>query len=106
MNARTDPPEQLSRQERSPGLADVFMKTATVSMESLSADTIDFTHGLTGTIPLSSGQLSITDTLTIDGPGADQVAVSGSQQSRVFSIGGGATVVVARSPLGTLGSGK
>jgi NTE family protein len=42
VNARTDPPEQLSRQERSPGLSDVFMKTATVSMESLSADTIDY----------------------------------------------------------------
>jgi NTE family protein len=42
VNARTDPPEQLSRQERSPGLTDVFMKTATVSMESLSADTIDY----------------------------------------------------------------
>ena len=42
VNARTDPPEQLSRQARSPGLADVFMKTATVSMESLSADTIDY----------------------------------------------------------------
>jgi NTE family protein len=42
VNARTDPPEQLSRQERSAGLVDVFMKTATVSMESLSADTIDY----------------------------------------------------------------
>jgi NTE family protein len=42
VNARTDPPEQLSRQEQSPGLTDVFMKTATVSMESLSADTIDY----------------------------------------------------------------
>ena len=42
VNARTDPPEQLSRQERSPGLTDVFMKTATVSMESVSADTIDY----------------------------------------------------------------
>ena len=42
VNARTDPPEQLSRQERSPRLSDVFVKTATVSMESLSADTIDY----------------------------------------------------------------
>jgi NTE family protein len=42
VNARTDPPEELSRKERSPGLAAVFMKTATVSMESLSADTIDY----------------------------------------------------------------
>jgi len=42
VNARTDPPEKLSRQERSPALAEVFMKTATVSMEALSADTIDY----------------------------------------------------------------
>ncbi|HYB43723.1 MAG TPA: patatin-like phospholipase family protein, partial [Candidatus Methylomirabilis sp.] len=41
VNARTDPPEQLSRQERAPGLGEVFMKTATVSMESLSFDTLD-----------------------------------------------------------------
>lgn len=42
VNARTDAPQRLSRQERSPGLVDVFMKTATVSMENLSADTIDY----------------------------------------------------------------
>jgi NTE family protein len=42
VNARTDPPEQLSRQERSPGLVDVFMKTTTVSMENVSFDTIDY----------------------------------------------------------------
>jgi predicted acylesterase/phospholipase RssA len=42
VNARTDPPEKLSAQERSPGLSDVFMKTATVSMEALSGDTIDY----------------------------------------------------------------
>jgi predicted acylesterase/phospholipase RssA len=40
VDARTDPPETLSRQEASPGLADVFMKTATVSMETVSLDTI------------------------------------------------------------------
>ena len=33
------------------------------------ADTIDFAHGLKGTITLS-GELSVTDYLTIDGPGA------------------------------------
>jgi len=42
VNARTDPPEQLSQQERSPGLVDVALKTATVSMEGLSFDTLDF----------------------------------------------------------------
>src|SRR5262245_48286455 len=35
------------------------------------ADTTAFADGLNGTIPLTSGQLSITDALTIDGPGAD-----------------------------------
>lgn len=41
INGRTDPPETLSRRERSPGLVDVFMKTATVSMETVSFDTIE-----------------------------------------------------------------
>src|SRR5262245_30844029 len=59
------------------------------------ADAIDFGDGLLGTIPLSSGQLSITDSLAIDGPGADQLAVSGSHQSRIFSISSGATVAIA-----------
>src|SRR5262249_61475838 len=35
INARTDPPEQLSRREGPPGLVDVFMTTATVSMETV-----------------------------------------------------------------------
>src|SRR5262249_20243649 len=37
-------------------------------------------------------QLSITDDLTIDGPGADRLAVSGNDASRVFRIGSGVTV--------------
>src|SRR5262249_22285258 len=60
------------------------------------ADTIAFAHGLTGAIPLTSGQLSITDSLAIDGPGAYRLAVSGNLQSRVFSISGGVTVTIAR----------
>jgi hypothetical protein len=34
-------PNPLSRRERSPGLVDVFLKTATVSMETVSFDTIE-----------------------------------------------------------------
>ncbi len=41
VNARTDPPEHLSAEERAPGLGPVFMKTTTVSMESVSFDTLD-----------------------------------------------------------------
>jgi hypothetical protein len=59
------------------------------------ADAIHFAHGLSGPIALTSGQLNITDSLTIEGPGADLLAVSGSQQSRVFRISGGATVTIA-----------
>ncbi len=42
-----------------------------------------------GTIALTSGQLSITDHLTIDGPGAGRLAVSGNYASRVFQISSG-----------------
>jgi hypothetical protein len=58
------------------------------------ADGIRFADGLLGTIALTGGQLSITDHLTIDGPGADRLAVSGNHQSRVFNISGGAAVAI------------
>src|SRR5262245_10665134 len=38
------------------------------------------------TIALDGNELSITDSLTLNGPGADQLAVSGSGLSRVLSI--------------------
>lgn len=41
INARTDPPEHLGREQAAPGLPLVFMKTATVSMENLSFDTVE-----------------------------------------------------------------
>jgi hypothetical protein len=45
-------------------------------------------------VVLTSGQLSITDNLEIDGPGADRLAVSGNDASRVFEIGSGAAVTI------------
>src|SRR5229473_5794791 len=57
------------------------------------ADVIRFAHGLHGTIALTSGQLSITDDLTIDGPGANRLTVSGSSASRVLNISGSSTDV-------------
>ena len=56
------------------------------------ADTIQFADELVGTIALTGGQLNITDHLTINGPGARLLSVSGSRQSRVFNISGGAAV--------------
>src|SRR5262249_11918615 len=59
-------------------------------------DQIVFDPRLQGqTITLTSGQLAITRSLDIEGPGADLLAVSGNHQSRDFSIGGGATVTIA-----------
>jgi predicted outer membrane repeat protein len=55
-------------------------------------DVIRFANGLHGTIPLTNGQLEVTDGVSISGPGAAQLAVSGSNQSRVLFIDPGATV--------------
>ena len=55
------------------------------------ADAINF--ATTGTITLTSGQLDITDSLTINGPGVNSLTVSGNNASRVFSITGSSTNV-------------
>lgn len=47
-----------------------------------------------GTVVLTGGELIITDGLRIDGPGADRLAVSGNDASRVFQIGSGAVVSI------------
>jgi uncharacterized repeat protein (TIGR01451 family) len=56
-------------------------------------DTIDF--GITGTIVLADALPAIDDDLTINGPGADQLAVSGDSTHRVFSITHGIAVTIA-----------
>jgi hypothetical protein len=55
-------------------------------------DTVTFT--VTGTITLTSGQLTVTDDLTIDGPGAASLTVSGNNASRVMQVSGGAAVTL------------
>src|SRR5262245_49518646 len=57
------------------------------------ADAIDF--ATTGNIALTSGQLDITASLTINGPGESALTVSGEGISRVFGIAGNPTVVIA-----------
>src|SRR5213596_1791841 len=55
-------------------------------------DRITFADDVRGTITLILGQLEVTDTsgsLTIDGPAAAALSVSGNNASRVFQIGGG-----------------
>src|SRR4051794_29550197 len=57
------------------------------------ADAIDF--ATTGTITLTSGQLDVTDSLTINGPGAGALTVSGNHVSRVLGLYGNPTVSIA-----------
>jgi hypothetical protein len=56
------------------------------------ADVIQLTGGLAGTIGLTSGDLNITDNLTIQGNGA--VTVSGTDSSRIFHVANQASVTV------------
>ncbi len=49
-------------------------------------DRIVFQPGLTGTITLVQGELDISKSLEVDGPGADLVTISGNHQSGVFAL--------------------
>src|SRR5258707_7053654 len=56
-------------------------------------DTIDAT-AVSGAITLTSGELLVAKSLTINGPGADLLAIDGNATSRVFEIGSGETVTI------------
>ena len=56
-------------------------------------DTIDF--AITGTIILTNGELVITNNLTISGPGATNLTVSGNNSSRVFDLSGTGSATVS-----------
>ena len=56
-------------------------------------DVIVFAPGVTGTITLTSGELYFTKNLTIRGPGATNLTVSGNNTSRVFSVSGGVITI-------------
>ena len=60
-------------------------------------DAINFI--VTGTITLTGGTLSITQPVTVTGPGAASLAVSGGDASTVFSVTGG----TAQSPVAISG---
>lgn len=57
------------------------------------ADSISFATA--GTITLSSGELAITDDLTISGPGAEDLVIDANGSSRVFSIASGDSVTIS-----------
>src|SRR5262249_54625091 len=47
------------------------------------------------TVTLTTGQLPLTGPLTIDGPGATLLSISGNLASRIFDIGAGADVNIS-----------
>ncbi|HLJ95957.1 MAG TPA: choice-of-anchor Q domain-containing protein [Gemmataceae bacterium] len=56
---------------------------------------IDFYPGLMGTITLTTGSLSITNNVTIAGPGGSVIAVSGNQTFQVFNISQTVTAMIS-----------
>jgi hypothetical protein len=60
-------------------------------------DPIDF--AVTGVITLTSGELAVNQNLTISGPGASVLAVSGNDASRIFNVGPTATMDISNLTL-------
>ena len=65
-------------------------------LDSSDGHTIFFAAALNGgTITLTTGELLVDKSVQILGPGADQLAVSGNNASRVFHIASGKTVTIS-----------
>jgi hypothetical protein len=58
-------------------------------------DTVAFAKGLHGAINLTSGELLVTNSVTINGPGAKKLSVSGNDASRVFELATGLNVTIS-----------
>ncbi len=58
-------------------------------------DTIKFAPSAYGTIDLTSGPLQVATSVTIQGPGANKVTVSGGGQSTVFDVASGVTATIS-----------
>lgn len=58
---------------------------------------IQFARGVRGTIVLTSGAITISQSLTIAGPGAHRLSISGNDADRVFDIEGGSATNVSIS---------
>ena len=63
--------------------------------DAFSGDSIVFASGLTGTVSLLSGEILLDKDLIIAGPGATNLAISGSNSNRLFEIATNATVNIS-----------
>ena len=62
------------------------LRQAILDASALESDIISFASNVTGRITLTNGELFISKSLTIAGPGASVLAVSGNSSTRVFEI--------------------
>jgi hypothetical protein len=60
-----------------------------------SGDTIDFNLLAQSKIVLTSGELVLSNSITIEGPGAQLLVISGNNNSRVFSTASSATITMS-----------
>jgi hypothetical protein len=59
-------------------------------------DTIQFSNSLDGqTITLTAGQLQVNAIVTISGPGANELTISGNSASRVFEVAAGVSSTIS-----------
>src|SRR5207247_820523 len=78
---------------------------------SFDADTIRFASNVVGTVTLTTGELAFAKTLTISGPGAKVLALSGNSSNRVFHVKGGSvllsglTITNGRNTVSSYGGG-
>jgi hypothetical protein len=63
------------------------------------ADVIAFQNRLAGTITLTTGQLEISDALTINGPGVSRLSISGNNATRLFQIDQGTSASISNLTL-------
>jgi hypothetical protein len=76
-----------------PATANTTCRLRDAIAKAAAGDSINFT--VNGTIILNSGELVISKNLTINGPGANLLTVSGNGVSRVFRIASGFTVAIS-----------
>jgi hypothetical protein len=77
------------------GLADCTLWDAANAANANAGSTITFKSGLSGTITtkIQASGIHLTAAVTIKGPGARVLAISGGDQGRVFNITGGPVVI-------------
>jgi predicted acylesterase/phospholipase RssA len=87
VNARTDPPEPLSRHRRPPGVLQVLHKTATVAMEHVSLDTVEFFRALERERHQAEQTLAACNERLATCPGAERLtALAGAVRTCVIEV--------------------